>query len=150
MQDAKYSTYELRVRAVQALQAGIPPFQVAQAYGIDRTTLYRWRVRYDTAGGLPGLVRSPGSGRPRTLPGMTPEQWQGIVLEPASTFGFETDFWTAGRVHQVVTEQLAVPISRRTVLRRLREAGLTYQKPEREYFEADPEARQEWLRTTLP
>lgn len=150
MSDAKYSTYELRVRAVQALKDGMPATQVAQAYQIDRTTLYRWRVRFDQAGGTEGLLRSPGSGRPRQLQELTAEQWRGIVLEPASTFGFETDFWTAKRVHQVVAERFAATVSPRTIVRRLQEAGLTYQKPTREYFEADPEARQEWLRDTLP
>jgi len=35
-------------------------------------------------------------------------------------------------------------------MRRLHEAGLTYQKPEREYFEATEEERQEWVRSELP
>jgi transposase len=150
MSDTKYSTYELRVRAVQALQDGMSVTQVAQAYQIDRATLYRWRVRFDQAGGTAGLVRSPGSGRPRELQELSAEQWRGIVLEPASKFGFETDFWTAKRVHQVVTERFAATASARTVVRRLQDAGLSYQKPTREYFEADPQARQEWLRDTLP
>jgi transposase len=81
---------------------------------------------------------------------MTPERWRAIILEPASAFGFETDFWTAKRVHQVITQQFAVSVGPRTVVRRLQEAGLSYQKPTREYFEADPAARQQWLRTTLP
>ena len=127
----------------------MPVFQVAHAYGVDRTTLYRWRVQYDQAGGPEGLFRRPGSGRPRKLQEMTPQQWRDIVLKPATAFGFETDFWTARRVHQVVTQQ-AKDVSLRTILRRLREAGLTYQKPVREYFEADPVARQEWLDNTLP
>src|SRR5262249_57869771 len=70
--------------------------------------------------------------------------------QPAEAFGFETDFWTAKRLHQVVTERYHAVVTVRTILRRLQEAGLTYQKPTREYFEADPEARQEWLRDTLP
>ena len=41
-------------------------------------------------------------------------------------------------------------MSKNTIWRRLREAGLTYQKPEREYFEADEEARQEWVENPLP
>jgi hypothetical protein len=32
----------------------------------------------------------------------------------------------------------------------LHEAGLTYQKPEREYFELSEEERQEWVRTEVP
>jgi transposase len=150
MQEATYSTYELRVRAVQAVQGGLPVTQVAEAYRVDRTTLHRWLSRYHDAGGSQGLVRTPGSGRPRKLQELTAEQWRGIVLRPASQFGFETDFWTSRRVHQVVTQQVGVSVAPRTILRRLQEAGLTYQKPEREYHEADPEARREWLRTTLP
>jgi transposase len=150
MNETKYSSYELRIRAVQALRDGMTVSQVAQAYQVDRTTLYRWRTRYERAEGTRGLLRAPGSGRPRKLQEFTPERWRGIVLQPASSFGFETDFWTAKRLHQVVTEQWAAGVTARTILRRLQEAGLTYQKPTREYFEADPVARQEWLRDTLP
>jgi transposase len=150
MKEAKYSTFELRVRAVQALQDGMPISQVAQAYQVDRTTLYRWRLRYQRAEDTQGLLRTPGSGRPRKLQEFTSEWWRDLVLQPATAFGFETDFWTAKRLHQVVTEQRGADVTVRTILRRLQEAGLTYQKPTREYFEADPAARQEWLRNTLP
>ncbi len=37
-------------------------------------------------------------------------------------------------------------ISKDTVWRWLREADLTYQKPEREYYEIDEGARQKWVR----
>src|SRR4029077_4734014 len=90
------------------------------------------------------------TGGPGEPPELTSEQWRAIIMQPASAFGFETDFWTAQRVHQVITQQFAVSVAPRTIIRRLQEAGLSYQKPTREYFEADPAARQQWLRTTLP
>jgi transposase len=43
-----------------------------------------------------------------------------------------------------------VGVSKDTVWRRLRDAGLTYQKPERQYFQVDEKARQKWLRTEVP
>jgi transposase len=150
MPAVKYSTYELRVRAVQAVHDGLAVTTVAHAYQIDRTTLHRWLARSQQVGDTDGLARKTGSGRPRKLQEMSAEQWRAIILQPASAFGFETDFWTAKRVHQVITRKLAVSITPRTVVRRLQEAGLSYQKPTREYWEADPEARQEWLQTTLP
>lgn len=150
MQEAKYSTYELRARAVQAVHAGMAVTQVAAAYQVDRTTVHRWLARFDKEGGPDGLRRSPGGGRPPKLAQLTRDHWRTIVLRPASDFGFETDFWTAQRVRQVISRRHGVDVSTRTVLRRLQGAGLTYQKPVREYFEADPAAREQWVRTTLP
>ena len=92
-------------------------------------------------------MRRPTSGRPRTLAQLTEEELRNIVLQPASQFGYETDLWTVSRLHIVIEEQYRVSVSKDTIWRRLREAGLTYQKPERQYYELDEEARQEWLRS---
>jgi transposase len=145
----RYSTFEVRRRAVAALHRGLPIGEVSQAYGIDRTTLFRWRRRYE-ADGMHGLQRKPGSGRPRLLEALNDQAIWDIVLQPASMFGFETDLWTIGRVHRVVQEEYDTKISHDTIWRRLREAGLTYQKPERQYFELDEEVRQEWMRSEAP
>lgn len=80
---------------------------------------------------------------PRKLQKLSLEQWRAVVLQPASTFGFESDFWTAKRLHQVIGQLFAMSVAPRTIVRRLQEAGLTCQKPTREHFEADPVARQE-------
>jgi len=134
---------------VDALMRGLPVGEVADAYGVDRTTLYRWRRRYE-GNGTCGLERRPGSGRPRKLQELDEQELRAIVLEPASVFGYETDLWTVGRLHQVLEVEHRVHVSRDTVWRRLREAGLTYQKPEREYYEIDEKTRRKWLRYEAP
>lgn len=144
-----YSTVEVRVRAVDAILRGMPVVEVANAYSVDRTTIFRW-VRRHRQEGECGLFRCPGSGRPRKLQSVAAEQLWEIVLRPASHFGFETDLWSVGRVHQVIEKQYAIAVSKDTIWRRLRQAGLTYQKPERQYFEIDERARQEWVRTEVP
>jgi transposase len=145
-----YSTYDIRVRAVQAVvHLGLAVGDVATAYSTDRTTLFRWIQRYEQQG-EDGLHRRVGSGRPRKLRNVDSQRFWNLVLQPATKFGYETDLWTVARVHQVVQEKLKVVVSRDTIWRRLREAGLTYQKPERQYFETDDEARQEWLEDILP
>lgn len=148
-QGRPYSTQEVRLRAVQAVDRGLSITQVAEAYGVDRRTMHRWLARYDEEG-QEGLWRRPGSGRPRKLSEWSEEDFRRIVLQRASTFGFETDLWTVARLHAVLEEHLAVAVSRDTVWRRLREAGLTYQKPQRQYWEADEQARQDWLRREVP
>lgn len=61
MSEGSYSTYEVRVRAVGALMKGLPLGKVADAFSVDRTTLYRWLKRYET-NGEGGLLRLKGSG----------------------------------------------------------------------------------------
>ena len=140
---------EMRSRAVSAVERGQPIGQVAEAYGVCRTTLFRWLCRF-TNEGHDGLERRGGSGRPRLLAALDMEAINDIVLEPASVFGFETDLWTVGRLRRVIREEYGVTISPDTVWRRLREAGFTYQKPERRYFEVNEKAREEWLRIDAP
>ena len=63
LNQGRYSTLEVRERAVEAISRGLPKGKVAEAYGIDRATLYRWVSRSKTI----GLLRKVGSGRPRLL-----------------------------------------------------------------------------------
>lgn len=149
MSEEGYSTYEVRIRAVMAVERGWPVGQAADAFGISRRTLQRWLTRYRNDG-HDGLQRQPGSGRPRTLEELDEDDLRAIVLQPASTFGYETDLWTVGRLHGVIHGLYEVSVSRDTIWRRLREAGLTYQKPEREYHEIDEEARETWRRYEVP
>jgi transposase len=150
MSGAIHSTYDVRVRAVRAvLDEHLSVTVVARAYGTDRITLHRWLSRYKSNGDS-GLLRKPGNGRPRKLEELDRNVLKNIVLSPASDYGYETDFWTTRRLIQVIESTFDVILSKQTVMRRLHEAGLTYQKPEREYFELSEDERQEWVRTEVP
>ena len=150
MSTATYSTYEIRVRAVKAVLRGMALAEVARAYQIHRSSLHRWVRRYREGGGENGLSRKPGSGRPRLLEALDKDALVALVLEPASAFGFETDFWTCRRLQDVIVQEFGVSLSKWTVWRRLRDAGLTYQKPERRYFEASENLRLDWVTKELP
>lgn len=145
-----YSTLEIRVRGVQAVLAGTPITQVGRSLSVDRTTIHRWLQRYREAGDTSALQRRPVSGRPRKLQCINGYNLKRIVLAPATHFGFETDLWTVGRLHTVLVERFDEDVSEDTVWRRLRDVGLTWQTPEREYFQADPKERERWQQETLP
>jgi transposase len=150
MGETTYSTFDIRLRAVHAVvEERLPVSTVSRAYGTDPCTVYRWISRFRQEG-EPGLFRRPVSGRPRKVAGLDPNRLKRIVLAPASDYGYETDFWTTRRLIQVIQSVFHVLVSKQTVIRRLHESGLTYQKPEREYFEASEEERQEWVRTEVP
>ena len=147
--DGQYSTLDVRTRAVAALRRGMSTNDVASAFGVDRTTVFRWNTRY-MAQGESGLRRQPGSGRPRKLEGLSEKRLRRIVLSPATKYGFETDLWTVARLQTVLKMRERIVVSRDTIWRRLREAGLTYQKSIRAYREADEGKRSEWLRKVVP
>jgi transposase len=145
-----HSTIDTRVRAVSSIvDGGLTVTEAARAFGTDRSTIHRWLSRF-LADSKNGLKRKRGSGRPRKLVGLDAGALIDIVLAPATEFGYETDFWTTRRLIQVVGKEHGVVVSKWTLLRRLHEAGLSYQKPEREYFELSEEERAEWRRTELP
>lgn len=122
---------------------------VAAAYGVDRKTVARWVSKYADCG-CAALHRKAGSGRPRKLDELTEEELSSIVFKGAIAFGFETDLWTVSRLRRVIQDEFRVRLSKNTIWRRLRDAGLTYQKPEREYYEIDEAARKKWMRYEVP
>ena len=127
----------------------MPKTVVAIAFGVDRKTIGRWINRF-CEGGAESLARKEGSGRPRRLSQLTEEELRTMALAGAAAHGFETDLWTVGRFRRVIAEQFQIKLSKNTVWRRLRDAGLTYQKPEREYYEIDEATRKKWMRYELP
>ena len=149
MSEGSHLTTEFRRRAVVAVLDGLPKTAVAAAYGVDRKTIARWVNRFQE-GGQDALLRQAGSGRRRKLKDLTEEEILRIVLAGAATYGFETNLWTAGRLRRVIADEFQIQVSKNTVWRRLRDAGLTYQKPEREYYEIDEATRKKWLRYEVP
>lgn len=147
----KYSTYEVRERAVKAVLKGHSVAGVADLYHVDRCTLHRWLAWYYGEGDrLEALIRRPGSGRPRSLDAEGLWRLTEIVLCPASQFGYETDFWTCRRLIQVTRQELGVRVSQPTMWRMLRDSDLTYQKPQRQYLEASEAERQAWIKHEIP
>lgn len=150
MEATRSSTYGIRIRAVQAVLQGLSMPIVAKAYQVNRSTVLRWVERYKNEGSNDGLIRKPVSGRPRLFAEISDCKLLSTVLKPASNFGYETDFWTCGRLCHVFRKTFGIKSSKWTIWRWLRDAGLTYQKPQRQYFEASEKDREEWLKKELP
>ena len=144
-----YSTIDVRIRAVRAVQSGERIATVAKSFQIHPATLHRWLVRNRNSGES-GLKRVPVSGRPRKIDNQSLKKLMKVILKPASKFGFETDFWTCRRMMQVANDQFGIRISQPTMWRMLRNMNLSYQKPERMYREGSEADRKEWVRITIP
>jgi len=144
-----YSTLDVRIRAVKAVDSGERIATVARSFQVHPATLHRWLVRKRESGDS-GLNRIPVSGRPRRIDSKTLRKLMKVILKPASRYGFETDFWTCRRMIQVANDQFSIRISQPTMWRMLRDMDLSYQKPERVYREGSDIERREWIRVTVP
>ena len=114
MSEGSHLSAEFRERAVRGVQNGMSRKAVADAYGIDRATLYRWIQKYSVEGDV-GLERKEGSGRRRKLEELDEDALRGLILNGALHFGYETDLWTVGRLRRVITEEFSIVLSKNTV-----------------------------------
>lgn len=123
---------------------------IALALGISPSTISHWITKY-TQYGARGLLGKKSSGRPKKVDcdKFGPKLLK-ILRSPATKYGFTTDLWNSTRIRLVCKQELGVKFSKSTLWRALKNMELSYQMAERRAFEADPDARDEWLKKTWP
>lgn len=150
MKKIKHTDHQIKVSAVKAVLKGISVIEVSKLYDRNRATIYTWLNKYHEKNRSACLKTKKRSGRPRKFDQVNLSQIKEDLLRPASKFGFETDFWTSRRLVQHLKKNFKLNVSMPTMWRRLREAKLTYQKPERRYYETDIKEQNNWLKKILP
>jgi transposase len=70
---------QLRIRAVQQIQGGVHPEEVAAALGMTRAAVSGWLAKY-REGGLEALKARPVPGRPPKLQGSQLARLYGLVV----------------------------------------------------------------------
>jgi transposase len=96
-----------RYRAIELLDLGKSPAEVAEFLGVGRNTVYRWRRRY-RRDGSEGIVAKPIPGRP---PRLNPEQRQLLIYyleQGAMAHGFQADRWTQARIAKLIEEKFGI------------------------------------------
>lgn len=141
---------DLRIQAVQRVEAGESPEDVVRVLGFSRTVIYDWLAKY-REGGLDALRAKAIAGRP---PRLTGEQLQGlykaITTKNPMQHRFEFALWTRAMVRELIRERFGVRLSDVSVGRLLKKMGLTPQKPLRRAYEQNPELVQTWLAEDYP
>lgn len=141
---------EIRIRAVQRVEAGESPEDVIRVLGFGRTVIYDWLAKY-RQGGIDALRAKPIAGRPSKLQGKQLKWLYGtITSKNPSQLRFEFALWTRGMVRTLIREKYGVRLSDVSVGRLLRKLGLSPQKPLRRAYEQDPQKVQQWLDEEYP
>jgi transposase len=141
---------EIRIRAVQQVEAGESPEDVIRVLGFGRTVIYDWLAKY-REGGTEALRAKPIAGRPSKLAGKQIKWlYRTITSKNPLQLRFEFALWTRGMVRDLIREKFGVHLSEVSVGRLLRKLGLSPQKPLRRAYEQDPERVQKWMDEEYP
>jgi transposase len=143
---------EIRLMAVERVREGEPAARVIEAYGFNRTTIYKWLKAATRPGfGIRALRSTKASGRPRTL---TPRQeshvFRWVNGRDPRQYGLDFGLWTRAVVAELIEKKFGVPLGLTAVGELLSRLGLTPQKPLQRAYQRDPEAIERWQREVFP
>lgn len=152
--DARKLTREakeaLRISAVQRVEAGESPEDVAAGMGINRRTIYRWLSAYHY-GGEDALKSKPVPGRPPKLSGEQMERLARIVREKnPQQLKFDYALWTLDMIRVLIRREFDVRLSEVSVGRVMKRLGFTPQRPLYRAWQQDPHLVDEWRTKTYP
>ncbi len=134
-----------RLRALDMLQQGLGPSEIARTLGVDRRSVRRWRARMEKEG-PGGLTAHRASGRPALLSNAQKKKLERLLRKGAQSAGYETDLWTCPRIAEVIGSRLGVHYHVDHVCRLLHKLGWSPQRPQRKAMERDEEGIRQWVK----
>jgi len=142
----------IRIRAVEAVKAGMRKASAAEVFGVSRRAISTW-MRSDREGGREALKAKP-RGRPRGGGKLKPWQCATIVnlITDRHPDQLKLPFylWTRQAVGQLIEQRFGIRYSVHQVGRYVKKWGFTVQKPGRKAFEQCPEKVRNWLEYEYP
>src|SRR5689334_19342876 len=140
----------MRLRAIDAVESGVHPEDVAASLGMARGTVYGWLARY-REGGKDALRARPVPGRPPKLTGAQMRTLYTLIVggDPRQ-YAFEFALWTRELVRTLIRREFGVSLSAVSVGRLLRTLGLSPQRPLWRAWQANPDAVQRWKSQEFP
>ncbi|MEE9279078.1 MAG: IS630 family transposase [Myxococcota bacterium] len=141
---------DIRIQAVQQVEAGESPEDVVRTLGFSRAVIYEWIAKYRD-GGIDALRAKRATGRPPKLNGKQLKWlYNTITQKHPLQLKFEFALWTRGMIREVIRKQFGVRLSKVSVGRLLKKLGLTPQRPLRRAYQQDPKKVERWLKKEFP
>ena len=141
---------QIRIRAVQQVQAGESPEMVIRALGFSTRCIYSWLAMY-RAGGWDALKAKRISGRPRKLASRDLHWvYRTVTGKNPLQLGFPFAWWTRAMIAKLIVKRRGVRLSLASVGRLLAQLGLTCQKPLWRAYQQDGSRVEQWLKSEYP
>ena len=100
----------MRLRAVDAVESGVHPEDVAASLGMGRGTVYGWLAKY-REGGKDALRARPVPGRPPKLSGEQMRRLYALIVGPdPRQLEFEFALWTREMVRELIRREFGVAV----------------------------------------
>ncbi len=144
-----HALQQRRERAIELLNAGYQPVEVASMLNVDRRSVRRWKSAYHKQGAK-ALQAKPAPGRPPKLSDKEKARLEKLLLKGAKSAGFVTDLWTCPRIVELIGKQFGVHYHVDHVGRLMHAMGWSPQKPSRRAVERDEEAIANWMKNDWP
>lgn len=143
---------EIRLMAVERVREGARAAEVIEAYGFNRTTIYKWlKAALRPGMGTKALRSTKATGRPRTLtPAQEKQVFRWINGRDPRQYGLDFGLWTRAVVAELIEKKFGIRLGVTAVGALLAKLGLTPQKPLQRAYQRDPEAIEKWQRETFP
>ena len=142
----------IRLMAVERVREGERASEVIEAYGFNRTTIYKWlKVAFRPGAGIKALRSTKATGRPRSLsPAQERRVFRWINGRDPRQYGLDFGLWTRMVVAELIEKKFGVHLGVSAVGELLAKLGLTPQKPLQRAYQRDPQAVERWQRETYP
>src|SRR3989338_1866234 len=138
-----------RRRALELLDKGLNPPEIAQKVGCSLCSVYYWKELRKKKGDE-ALKSKPVPGRPSKL---TVRQKKGLVrvlVDGAMKNGYQTDLWTTRRIAKVIGKKFQVSYHPNSIWWLLSEMGWSCQKPEKRARQRDEKEIKNWKHYRWP
>ena len=140
----------LRTQAVKAVRNGQTVQSVADAYGLNIRTVFRWLAAF-ASGGQRALQAKPIPGRPSKLSGEQLSWLAGAVRRHTpQQYQFEFALWTLRLIGELIKRRFRVSLSRSAVGRVMHTLGFTAQRPLYRATQRDAVWVERWQREAFP
>lgn len=146
----KKTKEEIRIRAVQQVQAGESPEVVIKAFGYARTVIYSWLTKY-AYGGYDALRSTSAPGK---MPKLNARQmrtlYNDIVDKTPEQLKFPFALWTRELVREHIRRKFNVSLSGVSVGRLLAKMGMSPQKPLMRAYQQNETLVKTWTTKEFP
>src|SRR5512144_2348021 len=134
----------IRLMAIERVCEGERPSEVIEAYGFNRTTIYKWiKTAFGSGSGMEALRSTKATGRPRSLtPAQERRVFRWINGRDPRQYGLDFGLWTRSVVAELIEKKFGVHLGVSAVGELLARLGLTPQKPLQRAYQRDPGHRE--------